>query len=157
MRDLFDKLRGVQGKLDRRGNLNLDEIEPTEKRSRKEGINDLMKQLNRLEKKSAIATGDSGQRLYEDRTINDFKRDITTQLDSLNTGKGFLQQDNKQTAMGNIADDGGNVGEGRSRINLSHLNRIKNHLRKFNSKKNTHYNTAKAFHHWKELTNEWKE
>ena len=43
MRELFDKLRGVQGKLDRRGNLNFDEIEPTEKRSRKEGINDLMK------------------------------------------------------------------------------------------------------------------
>ena len=60
MRELFDKLRGVQGQLDRRGNLGLDNIEPTEKKTRKEGINDLMKQLNRLEKKSAIATGDSG-------------------------------------------------------------------------------------------------
>ena len=60
MRELFDKLRGVQGQLDRRGNLQLDEIEPTEKKNRKEGINDLMKQLNKLEKKSAIGSGESG-------------------------------------------------------------------------------------------------
>ena len=78
MRELFDKLRGVQGQLDRKGNLHLDEIEPSEKKTRKEGINDLMKQLNKLEKKSAIGSGDSGQRLYEERTINDFKRDITS-------------------------------------------------------------------------------
>ena len=36
-------------------------------------------------------------------------------------------------------------GDGRSRLNQSNLNKIKSHLRKFNSKKNTHYNTAKAF------------
>lgn len=48
-------------------------------------------------------------------------------------------------------------GDGRSRLNQSNLNKIKSHLRKFNSKKNTHYNTAKAFQQWKELTIEWKE
>ena len=49
-----------------------------------------MKQLSKLEKKSAFGANEAGQRLYEERTINDFKKDITDQLDHLNTGHGKL-------------------------------------------------------------------
>ena len=45
-----------------------------------------MKSLSKLEKKSAYGANDAGQRLYEDRTINDFKKDITDKLDYINTG-----------------------------------------------------------------------
>ena len=48
-------------------------------------------------------------------------------------------------------------GDPRSRLNVNKLNRIKGHLRKFNAKKNTHYNTAKAFMLWKEKTIVWRE
>ena len=46
-----------------------------------------MKQLSKLEKKSAFGANDAGHRLYEEKTINDFKKDITDKLDHLVTGQ----------------------------------------------------------------------
>ena len=69
MKGLFDKLRDVQGKIDKKGSQQYGENE-SKKKIRKEGINDLMKSLSKLEKKSAFGANDAGQRLYEERTIN---------------------------------------------------------------------------------------
>lgn len=85
MKGLFDKLRGVQGKIDRKGPELF--VEDNQHKKRKEGINDLMKSLSKMEKKSAFGANEAGQRIYEDTTINHFKRDITDKLEHMNTGK----------------------------------------------------------------------
>jgi len=46
--------------------------------------------------------------------------------------------------------------DGKARVDHESMQRIKLHLRKFNARKNTHYNTAKAFGIWREKTENWK-